>query len=47
MEQWSWFIKLFIEVNLGLYLGVYVLNKMLIGFNCLLRYMIKMLKGEE
>lgn len=47
MEKWSWFIKLFLEVNLALFVGTYILDKILLGFNWWLRYLIKMLKGEE
>ena len=47
MEKWNWFIKLFLEVNVALVVGTYILHKMLLGFNCWLRYMIKMLKGDE
>lgn len=47
MEKWSWFIKVFLEVNLALFVGTYILHKILLGFNWWLRYLIKMLKGEE
>lgn len=47
MEKWGWFIKIFLEVNLAVYVGTYILHKMLLGFNYLIRYMIKMLKGDE
>lgn len=46
MEHFGWFVKIFLEVNLALFLGIYVLHKMLLGFNCLLRYLIKKIKGE-
>lgn len=47
MEHFEWFLKVFLEINLALLVGVYILHKMLLGFNWLLRYLIKMLKGEE
>lgn len=47
MEHLGWAVKIIIETGLAMYLGVFILHKGIIGFNYLLRYLIKMLKGEE
>jgi hypothetical protein len=47
MEYLRWFLKALVEVNLALLVGMYILHKMLLGFNYLLGYLIKKIKGEE
>lgn len=47
MEYFKWFLKALFEVNLALLVGIYILHKMLLGFNYLLGYLIKKIKGEE